>query len=217
MSLVLPSFPLLSSSDFQAVCSTAIHELQSGKWLTPADWNISRLESNDGSGQGLIGLRIIRALDNPDQFGQDADKDDDELLEEHDTERLSISVARAHRYRVFYDIMLSPSMQMPVVWFSIHRANGTAVPLQRDVIIDSLVPTNVRSELTTQGAGPLGGISQAIHPNTGFPAWYIHPCETANALREVRGDVGSVHTDEYLRLWMGVVGPAVGLYWPQPR
>lgn len=76
----------------------------------------------------------------------------------------------------------------------------------------------------------MGGISMAVsafslvhwtftkicqnHPVTGTPAYFIHPCNTAEALRETIGG-RSVSPLEYLQLWFGLVASLVGLYLPK--
>lgn len=57
------------------------------------------------------------------------------------------------------------------------------------------------------------------HPITGAPAFFVHPCKTASALREVvqRTD-GAVEVTAatYLWLWLGLVGSHVSLELPMP-
>lgn len=51
------------------------------------------------------------------------------------------------------------------------------------------------------------------HPITDFPAYFVHPCNTAEAMREVIGS-RIVSPLEYLQIWIGQVGSCVGLYLP---
>ena len=52
------------------------------------------------------------------------------------------------------------------------------------------------------------------HPITDFPSFFIHPCNTAEAMGELlRGRV--VGAFEYLLIWLGLVGSCVGLYVPK--
>ena len=56
-------------------------------------------------------------------------------------------------------------------------------------------------------------ITEQHHPISDLPAFFIHPCATADALQEVavRKDVGP---EEYLLLWLGLVGTGVNLHVP---
>ena len=48
------------------------------------------------------------------------------------------------------------------------------------------------------------------HPIDDIPFVFIHPCRTADALREVGNDL-DVDLDSYLLLWLGLIGGRVGL------
>lgn len=52
------------------------------------------------------------------------------------------------------------------------------------------------------------------HPVTDLPAYFIHPCNTAEALAQILND-REVSPLEYLQIWVGLVGPSVGLYFPK--
>ena len=53
------------------------------------------------------------------------------------------------------------------------------------------------------------------HPITGIPCFWIHPCRTPEAMRELCRAVGeTVAPLQYLLLWLGIVGGAVGLALP---
>ena len=56
-------------------------------------------------------------------------------------------------------------------------------------------------------------ISKQHHPISDLPAFFIHPCNTAEALREVglHKDVGP---EEYILLWLGLIGTGVNLHVP---
>ena len=56
-------------------------------------------------------------------------------------------------------------------------------------------------------------ISKQYHPISDLPAFFIHPCNTAEALQEVglHEDVGP---EEYLLLWLGLIGTGMNLHVP---
>lgn len=52
------------------------------------------------------------------------------------------------------------------------------------------------------------------HPITDLPSFFVHPCNTAEAMSEIlRGR--AVGAFEYLLIWLGLVGSCVGLYVPK--
>ena len=58
--------------------------------------------------------------------------------------------------------------------------------------------------------GSDGADGSQYHPIDDIPFVFIHPCRTADALREVGTDL-DVDLDSYLLLWLGLVGGRVGL------
>jgi ubiquitin-like-conjugating enzyme ATG10 len=90
-----------------------------------------------------------------------------------------------------------------------------------------LVPTEYKSKL--RAAGVTGGISAAVsletidhffsmklelicekpHPITEVPAFFIHPCQTKEAMESFDCPI-----NDYLMMWIGLVGACVGLWIP---
>lgn len=52
------------------------------------------------------------------------------------------------------------------------------------------------------------------HPMTDVPCFFVHPCRTADALREIMGP-RKVSELEYLLTWIGLIGASVGLNLPK--
>jgi ubiquitin-like-conjugating enzyme ATG10 len=65
----------------------------------------------------------------------------------------------------------------------------------------------------SQAVGIIGGLTLVDHPEIGKPVFFIHPCRTQEAVRDV---LGPKHVDglEWLMIWFGVIGTAVGLSVP---
>lgn len=53
------------------------------------------------------------------------------------------------------------------------------------------------------------------HPVSGIPTYFVHPCNTADALRDVANPKSMPDTSTYLLLWLGLVGGCVGLHVPK--
>lgn len=56
----------------------------------------------------------------------------------------------------------------------------------------------------------MGALTLTDHPITGLPVWFVHPCRTSEALEGMVGE-REVRAGEYLGLWFGIMGAAVGL------
>jgi ubiquitin-like-conjugating enzyme ATG10 len=56
-------------------------------------------------------------------------------------------------------------------------------------------------------------VSQEPHPQTGFPSYFLHPCQTAARMKLLRQDQeqnGDDDNPKYLWAWMSMIFPAVG-------
>ena len=53
------------------------------------------------------------------------------------------------------------------------------------------------------------------HPVSGIPTYFVHPCNTADALRDVADPKSMPNTNTYLLLWLGLVGGCVNLQVPR--
>ncbi|KAJ5834293.1 hypothetical protein N7447_000319 [Penicillium robsamsonii] len=111
--------------------------------------------------------------------------------------------------QIDYDILLSPTYQVPVLYFGLRWDNG---PLGLDQVYQYIVPEQYRQEL--KSVGVMGGISMGYHPDSGAPAFFIHPCNTADAMANI-ADAQSVTPGSYLLIWLGLVGHCVNLHVPR--
>ncbi|BGP48377.1 hypothetical protein JCM10450v2_004250 [Rhodotorula kratochvilovae] len=122
---------------------------------------------------------------------------------------------------VLLSICYSPTYGVPVLWFEAHKSSGTPLSLDevlRSTLCNSTALSNV-STRTVEGTAPF--LSQADHPATGRPSWFLHPCETEGMVREVLqagqgGSSGSAEDGEgweerWLQSWLMVVGGVVDL------
>ncbi|EPS43138.1 hypothetical protein H072_2884 [Dactylellina haptotyla CBS 200.50] len=109
-------------------------------------------------------------------------------------------------HKVTYHILLSPIYSVPVLYFTVSALSPATAIYKLDDVYSILVPPDRRGAIAEIGIQ--GGISQTQHPYLGNTVWFIHPCRTAEALR-IWGDELTV--ENYLGLWIGVVGSVVGL------
>ncbi|KAK5697495.1 hypothetical protein LTR97_007633 [Elasticomyces elasticus] len=160
-------------------------------------------------------LRISRLLDtlpSPTDDAPEAPEDEDNAGE-NDGEALVRSLppnSSEQKTTVVYDIVYSPSYRVPVLHITLPH------PPPNSNIHDLLVPASHRAQLQHAG-GSLGALSLTDHPITGLPAYFIHPCRTAEGMAAVTksGEIGGRGGPmEYLMRWLGLVGPSVDLAVP---
>jgi ubiquitin-like-conjugating enzyme ATG10 len=108
---------------------------------------------------------------------------------------------------VEYSIALSQIYRVPVLYF-----NFVNVPMEQarnvDTVYEHLVPSHFKDPL--KEIGVMGGISMQNHPVTGRPSFFIHPCNTPTAMEAVSKPI-ELTPENYLMVWLGVVGSCVGL------
>ncbi|KAI0405023.1 hypothetical protein F4802DRAFT_211168 [Xylaria palmicola] len=130
-------------------------------------------------------------------------------LEEADTEvlRYPSRVSFQSSY-VVYEIHLHPTYRAPCLWFSLHNLPIDESPLDFDTVFRRLVPQHYKN--TLRGQGPIGGISIEHHPITGVPTFFVHPCLLGDAMTDL-----NCAKEDYLAVWLGLVGGCVGLWVPK--
>ncbi|KAH9883735.1 hypothetical protein F4778DRAFT_788305 [Xylariomycetidae sp. FL2044] len=110
--------------------------------------------------------------------------------------------------RVTYEVHLHPTYRVPCLWFSLHNLPIDESPLDVETVFRHLVPAHFKDPL--RGAGPIGGISVDHHPLTGIPTFFVHPCFLGEAMARFDSP-----KEDYLMVWLGLVGGCVGLWVPK--
>lgn len=112
---------------------------------------------------------------------------------------------------VEYHIILSPVYRVPVLHFQLNPGSTTSKS-SLEAVYNHLVPQQYKSSMSS--AGILGSISIGYHPILNTPSFFIHPCRTADALRDLASQI-QLDDISYIMLWLGLVGPPVGLFSPR--
>ncbi|KAL3430823.1 hypothetical protein BDV09DRAFT_188926 [Aspergillus tetrazonus] len=199
---VLASFPYLTNDEFESGCRAFLHRVQLTGRL-PMQWSSVRFQTN-----GQI-LKICQIL-SPDYNGparslQTEDTADLQLEAwEEDSEAL-IRTSNLCELQVDYDILLSPTYQVPVLYFVLRRMDKL---LGLDEVYEYLVPDQCRRNIRNMGI--MGGISFGYHPIFETPAFFVHPCNTADAMRDIASE-HDISPEAYLIIWLGLVGSSVRL------
>ncbi|KAH6646482.1 hypothetical protein BKA67DRAFT_105498 [Truncatella angustata] len=125
-----------------------------------------------------------------------------------DPEELVKQPSRPKIGHVIYEIHLHPTYQAPCLWFSLHDLPATDTAFDTETVFRRLVPDAFKGVL--RGVGPVGGISADHHPVTGLPSFFVHPCFLGDAMTGF-----DCAKEEYLMVWLGLVGGCVGLWVPK--
>lgn len=111
---------------------------------------------------------------------------------------------------VVFDIIYSPSYQVPVLYFTL-KDLPPDTELSIEVVETLLVPEAIRSQV--RSVGVLGGISRADHPVSALVSFFIHPCRTIDTMQCLQPHILE-DPEKYLFAWFGIIGAAVGLNIP---
>lgn len=200
---MLKAFPSITEVEFTQACKDL--EVQCDGNLQDCEWTDIRW-----TGQYLR-IRQRRATPTNEHGSRHPAVDESDTIEDNDLE----AVCRIHHQdalagMVDFSIALSPSYQVPVLWFRLSTQTPTDVEAI-DRVYSLLVPPATRASL--RHVGVLGGISIADHPVSGLPAFFFHPCRTQEVMESLQ-PTGSMTPVEYLLLWFGVIGAAAGLSIP---
>ncbi|KIW72144.1 hypothetical protein PV04_00363 [Phialophora macrospora] len=214
------AFPAITEDEFSAACKAL--ERRSADHLSDTDWLGVRW-----TGEELL-IRQRRKIslcsgDNgvagdqrKDAIETEAEKEVIEDMIEDEVEDASIKDTRASRCSeddcliVEFSIILSPTYCVPALWFSCQSVPHRQ-PITLDRIYEQLVPQP--SSASLRSVGVLGGISMAHHPVSDLPSFFLHPCNTQDALSVLKPDK-TLAPEDYLILWLGLIGSAVGLHIP---
>ncbi|KAL2857715.1 hypothetical protein BJY01DRAFT_112642 [Aspergillus pseudoustus] len=207
----LSIFPFLANDEFASACCAFLDRVRAAR-SSLVNWYSIRLQS-----AGPV-LKISQSFRNdPDlsQHGVSAMAthplgDYDSQLEvcEEDSEALVRTSDTYDSLQVDYDIVLSATYQVPVLYFVLRQAGKL---LGMEDVYRYLVPSQYKKNI--QSVGIMGGISFGYHPVSGTPAFFVHPCNTADAMKNIASG-REVGPEAYLIIWLGLVGNCLRLQFP---
>jgi len=217
---MLSAFPHLTDSEFDEACVRLVQKFQQqgckqDEWLS-----VELVHQNETKH-----LRITKALSDKQDTPVKAESESDiDEIEEHDqvghefvacvresySGQEALSPSTKHQAIVLYDIVLSPTYRVPVLYISISDPQHRYPPTMA-TLYEQLVPPDCVSQ--THDVGVMGGITIADHPATNSPVFFVHPCRTAEVM-EASVEKNTITAAEYLMLWIGALGKCVGLNVP---
>ncbi|PYI25331.1 autophagy-related protein Atg10 [Aspergillus indologenus CBS 114.80] len=211
----LAVFPLLTDKEFDSACHQFLHRVHVANESLMGRLTVQYAQR----AHGPI-LSITRRISHVSIPAYDSQSSVDDSIRERytyteayedDPEALIRTAEPSVGLHVVYDVLLSPTYQVPVLYFNL-RPTDHPGPLGIDAVYRYLVPSQYRKEL--QSVGVMGGISLGYHPESGTPAFFVHPCNTADAMRQIAGH-RRVTPETYLIIWLGLVGNRLGLQLPR--
>ncbi|KAG8406252.1 E2-like conjugating enzyme atg10 [Metarhizium acridum] len=168
-------------------------------------------------------IQIVRPLEIPDDLDlhldgftispssptiYDIPTADDKMIDDESDEAAIVKPTSQAAETVTYEIHLHPTYRVPCLWFSLHGLPSHEPAFNIDTVFRRLVPDEYKEGL--RGLGGIGGISADHHPVTGVPAFFVHPCLLGDAISNFK-----CSRQDYLMVWLGLVGGCVGLWIPK--
>ncbi|KAF7597417.1 hypothetical protein BBP40_003664 [Aspergillus hancockii] len=209
----LSAFPFLTPEEFECACCAFLDRVHMVDNIDKEGWSSTRLVQQ-ATGPILKisqSIRNTRAhpYDNTLSGSVDIEEPQVEIYED-DPEALIRVTDPDTSLQIEYSIILSATYQVPVLYFTLRQGNHPR-PLGINEVYQYLVPDQYRSEL--HNVGVMGGISFGYHPQSGTPAFFVHPCNTADAMSQIAGQQ-HVTPEAYLIIWLGTVGNRLSLHLP---
>ncbi|KIW20793.1 hypothetical protein PV08_01371 [Exophiala spinifera] len=194
----IQAFPAITEPEFRAACKAL--EDRCFDRLNDTDWLSVQFTEEE------LAIKQRRVIYNTRTGGEN----EQELQEVAEAETLSRDTDNTGYVDVTFSVTLSPTYSVPILWFTCQKVPGKA-GLNLDQVYELLVPNSSQEPLRTVGV--MGGISMAHHPISDQPAYFIHPCNTPEALSVLKPE-RALSPEDYLLLWLGLIGTSVGLYVP---
>ena len=110
-----------------------------------------------------------------------------------------------------FSVVFNDTWRVPTLYFTCYRGDGA--PLRRREVLDILLRGQRSARSSDEDEALWEFVSQEEHPVTGTPAYFLHPCRTADRMGELiklRHEVDEVGDSCPLLSWMSMVLPAVG-------
>jgi ubiquitin-like-conjugating enzyme ATG10 len=204
---MLSAFPHLTDSEFEEACGSLVRKFHQ-KGHAQSDWlSVEKLSQHE-----TVVLRITKPLPSRVESSTDDENEFDHIEVTEDDEEVLVTPLLPQP-TIHYDILLSPTYSVPVLYIRIHDTQHRYPPTM-EILYRHLVPAQFKAH--TEDVGVMGGITVTDHPVGGRPVFFIHPCRTAEVLEASIAKERCTETKgaEYLMVWMGALGRSVGLNVP---
>jgi ubiquitin-like-conjugating enzyme ATG10 len=106
-------------------------------------------------------------------------------------------------------VVYSETFQVPVLYFTLEYTNGC--PVERRPMVSLLL--NMDNNNDNDDDNDWSRVSQDLHPETGRPSYFLHPCQTNDTLHNMMITAATTTItcpSIWMWTWMSVVLPAIG-------
>ena len=201
---MLSCFPHLTDLEFEAGCSDLLEKFRR-RIHTQNEWiSVEIIDQYE-----IRQLRITKALSTAGR-APTSDENETELDDLEDDDEEALQQACKIGPVVNYDIILSPTYRVPVLYISIADSQHRFPPTMA-TLYEHLIPPTFKAQI--EAVGVIGGITITDHAVTNRPVFFIHLCQTAAVMEASVGE-RNVTADEYLTIWIGALGKCAGLEVP---
>lgn len=187
----LLGFPHLTRNEFELLCAAFIvSEAERSRLGHGYGANGWRMKRHGGAVYlELVANNITARREDEPLYEPAEEGGGSEVEEEEDPEALP---ARMHReFRMRYNVLFSPTYQLPVLYWVADEALSV-------------------EELKAVFSPKEGVISQGEHLLNGEAWWFVHPCNTGEAMNAVLELVVG-NEERYISVWLGLVKDSAGL------
>ncbi|TDZ28154.1 Ubiquitin-like-conjugating enzyme ATG10 [Colletotrichum spinosum] len=140
---------------------------------------------------------------------EDVGLNDEAMIDAEESDEAALSKPRVPDVGyVVYEVHLHPTYRMPCLWFTLHELPADEPAFNLDTVFRRLVPDDFKDALRKTSG--IGGISGDHNPITGLPSFFIHPCLLGDAMSGF-----DCSKEQYMMVWLGLVGGCVGLWVPK--
>jgi len=204
-----PELPFLDKPTFAKICQSFIEKIPEYQY-TSLQYSVKYSPYDPEETYLVIKKSILHQsnqADGSEEIEIEVDgHDDDEIVIFGEDDAKTIEHGPT-THTVEYHILLSPIYSVPVLYFNIYPISIASAPVHNiSDVYSVLVPAHRLQDI--ESIGVQGGISQGDHPILQRPFWFIHPCNTAEALKEW-GE--GLNLENYLMIWLGMVQDVVRL------
>jgi ubiquitin-like-conjugating enzyme ATG10 len=107
-------------------------------------------------------------------------------------------------------VVYSETFQVPVLYFTLEYTNGC--PVERRPMVSLLLNMDNNND-NDDDDNDWSSVSQDLHPETGRPSYFLHPCQTNDTLHNMMITAATTTItcpSIWMWTWMSMVLPAIG-------
>jgi hypothetical protein len=140
--------------------------------------------------------------------------DDDDIIEIESNNNNNNNNALIVKVIWNISVVYNETFQVPVLYFALEYTNGCPVEMTTSTSSSRTSPISLLALLLNiENDDDWSRVSQDLHPETGRPSYFLHPCQTSDTLMMMTMTATTITTCPsilWLWTWMSMVLPAIG-------